>query len=168
MVDTLRKWSEGSLLRANVRVIPSQLIEDAVFVQQDAGDEGLGYFSALMEEGFKRIRWYARTLDTTGETSSTFKELSTIRWALKNRFEWTNRLVVVVFDSSAAAFGVNNGSSVAPSCMELIEAIYELCDERNITLVALWVPRAENTFADMLTHLCIHNRIENAEGEFEL
>ena len=73
-------------------------------------------------------------------------------------------MVVSVFDSSAAAFGVNNGSSTAPSCMALIEAIYELCDERNITLVALWVPRAENTFADMLTHLCIHNRIESAEA----
>jgi hypothetical protein len=167
-MEILRKWREGSVLRANVRVIPSQLIEDAVFVQQDAGDEGLGYFSALMEEGFRRIRWYARTLDTTGETSSTFKELSTIRWALMSRHEWTNRLVVVVFDSSAAAFGLNNGSSAAPSCMELIEAIYELSDERNITLVALWVPRAENTFADMLTHLCIHNRTESAEGEFKL
>ena len=156
------------MLRSNVRVIPSQLLEDAVFIQQDAGEEGLGYFSALMEEGFRRIRWYARTLETTIETSSTFKELSTIHWALENRSEWTNRLVVAVFDSSAAAFGVNNGGSSAPSCMELIERIYEICDERNITLVALWVPRAKNTFADMLTHLCIYNRTESAEGEFEL
>lgn len=167
-METLSKWSHGSLLRTNVRVIPSQQVDDAVFVQQDAGEEGLGYFSALKEEMFRRVRWYARTLETTSETSSTFKELSTLRWALKDRTEWTNKLVVSVFDSSAAAFGVNNGSSTAPSCMELIEAIYKLCDERNITLVALWVPRAENTFADMLTHLCIHNRIESAEGEFKL
>lgn len=167
-MDTLRKWGEGSLLRSNVRVIPSQLIGDAVFVQQDAGDEGLGYFSALMEEEFRRIRWYARTWNESIETSSTFKELSTLDWALRSRVEWTNRLIVAVFDSSAAAFGVNNGSSPAERCMELIEAIYVLCDERNITLVSLWVPRAENTFADMLTHFCIHNRTKDAEGEFEL
>lgn len=167
-METLSKWAKGTLLRSNVRVIPSQLIDDAVFIQQDAGDDGLGYFSALMEEGFRRIRWYARTLDETLETSSTFKELSTIAWALLSRVEWTSRLVVAVFDSSAAAFGINNGSSPAPCCMEIIEAIYILCDERNITLVALWVPRAENTFADMLTHFCIQNRTESAEGQFEL
>lgn len=102
LMETLRKWGVGSLLHSNIRVIPSQMIEDAVFIQQDAGEEGFGYFSALKEEGFRRIRWYARTLETTVETSSTFKELSTIHWAFQNRIEWSNRLVVAVFDSSAA------------------------------------------------------------------
>jgi hypothetical protein len=35
---TLSKWMKGSLLNANVCVIPSQLISDAVFLHQDAGD----------------------------------------------------------------------------------------------------------------------------------
>jgi hypothetical protein len=117
---TLTKWIKGALIRSNVRVIPSQLIAEAVFVQQDAGDEGLGYFSALMEEKFKRLRWYARTLEDDNVTSSTFKEISTIVWAVKSHPEWANRLVVAVFDSSAAAYGVNNGSSPSSACMDLI------------------------------------------------
>ena len=79
---TLSKWIQGALMRSNVRVIPSQLIADAVFVQQDAGDEGLGYFSAMMKEKFKRVRWYACTLADECVTSSTFKELSTTVWAI--------------------------------------------------------------------------------------
>lgn len=165
---TLTKWIKGALIRSNVRVIPSQLIADAVFVQQDAGDDGLGYFSALMEEKFKRLRWYARTLKDDGLTSSTFKEISTIVWAVKSHPEWANRLVVAVFDSSAAAYGVNNGSSPSVACMDLIEELYLLCDEFNITIVALWIPREENTFADMLTHFCLHNRTTYAEGSFDL
>ena len=69
---TLSKWVLGSLVKANVRVIPSQLIRDAVFIQQDAGDEGLGYFTALMEEEFKRVRWYACTLPDNGVTSELY------------------------------------------------------------------------------------------------
>lgn len=165
---TLSKWMKGDLLNANVRVIPSQLVSDAVFVQQDAGDDGLGYFTALKAENFKRIRWHACTLKDDAVTSSTYKELSTVVWALKSHKEWSNRLIVAVFDSSAAAFGVNNGSSSSASCMELIEELYLLCDDLNITIVALWVPREENSFADMLTHLCLHNRSTNAEGSFDV
>ena len=165
---TLSKWIKGSLLSANVRVIPSQLISDAVFLQQDAGDEGLGYFTALKEEDFKRIRWHACTLKDDTMTSSTYKELSTVVWALKSHKEWSNRLIVAVFDSSAAAFAVNNGSSSSASCMNLIEELYLLCDDLNITIVALWVPRDENSFSDMLTHFCLHNRTTNVEGFFDI
>jgi hypothetical protein len=166
--STLIKWTAGSLIRSNVRVIPSQLVKDAVFVQQDAGDEGLGFFTTLVEEGFQRVRWYACLLPTEAPTSSTYKELSTIVWAVKRQRDWANKLVVAVFDSSAAAFGVNNGSSSSSACMFLIEELYLLCEEFNITLVALWTPRTDNTFADMLTHLCVHNRTTDAEGAFDI
>ena len=165
---TLSKWTRGTLLKANVRIIPSQLIKDAVFVQQDAGDEGLGYFTAFKVEDFKHVRWYACILPEDSVTSSTYKELSTIVWAVKSHQEWSNRLVVAVFDSSAAAFGVNNGSSSSISCMNLIEELYLLCDELNITIVALWIPRDENSFADMLTHFCLYNRSADAEGSFSI
>lgn len=167
--STLTKWSSGSLLRSNVRVIPLQLVKDAIFVQQDAGDEGLGFFTTLVEEGFQRVRWYACLLPNDESTSSTYKELSTFVWAAKRLREvWANKLVVAVFDSSAAAFGVNNGSSPSESCMMLIEELYLLCETLNITVVALWTPRTDNTFADMLTHLCIHNRTTDAEGTFDV
>lgn len=164
----LTTWMKGSLAHSNVRVIPSQLVSKAVFLQQDAGDEGLGYFTAMMKEDFKRVRWYACTLKDDNVTSSTFKELSTTVWAVKSHREWSNRLVVAVFDSSAAAFGVNNGSSPSAACMGLIEELYLLCDELNITIVALWIPRTENSFADMLTHFCLHNRSSFAEGSFDI
>ena len=82
--------------------------------------------------------------------------------------DWADHLVVVIFDSSAAAFGVNHGSSPSELCMNIIESIYLSCDTLNVTLVALWVPREQNTFSDMLTHICVHNRTAEFEGEFAL
>jgi hypothetical protein len=138
-------------------------------VQQDAGDEGLGYFWVTVKEDFRRLRFAACVLPFDAETSSsTFKELSTLAWALPRHLDWSDRLVIVVFDSAASAYAVNYGCSRSDACLSLIECIYLTCDANNITLVALWVPREDNTFSDMLTHICVHNRTLGIEGEFEI
>lgn len=169
--STLECWSSGKILKTNVRVIPSHLVSDSVVMQQDAGDEGLGYFWVSVKDDFKHLRFAACLLPGSGDpsqTSSTVKELSTLAWAIPRHFEWSDRLLIVVFDSSAAAFAVNHGSSSSDHCMTLIESIYMSCDSFNITLVALWLPREQNTFSDMLTHICVHNRTAYLEGEFDI
>ena len=168
---TLECWISGSVLSTNVKVICSNLVSSSIVMQQDAGDEGLGYFWVTVKDQFKHLQFAACLLpssDDTLSTSSTFKELSTLAWALPLHMDWSDRLLIVVFDSSAAAFAINHGASSSESCMTLIESIYMTCDSYNITLVALWVPREQNTFSDMLTHICVHNRTSHLEGEFEL
>lgn len=168
---TLGRWISGAVMSSNVRVICSNLVSSSIVMQQDAGDEGLGYFWVTVKDEFKHLQFAACLLPTTDDllpTSSTFKELSTLAWALPLHVDWSDRLLIVVFDSSAAAFAINHGASSSESCMTLIESIYMTCDSFNITLVALWVPREHNTFSDMLTHICVHNRTTHLEGEFDL
>jgi hypothetical protein len=169
--NTLECWISGAVMRSNVRVICSNLVSTSIVMQQDAGDEGLGYFWVTVKDDFKHLQFAACLLPSSTDTipsSSTFKELSTLAWALPLHVEWSDRLLIVVFDSSAAAFAINHGASSSDSCMSLIETIYMTCDSFNITLVALWVPREQNTFSDMLTHICVHNRTTHLEGEFDL
>ena len=166
---TLQTWCSGLSSSANVRIVSCHLVRDSVVVQQDAGDEGLGYFWVTVKEDFRRLRFAACVLPFDAETSSsTFKELSTLAWALPRHLDWSDRLVIVVFDSAASAYAVNYGCSRSDACLSLIECIYLTCDANNITLVALWVPREDNTFSDMLTHICVHNRTLGIEGEFEI
>ena len=162
-------WISGAAMSSNVRVISSNMVSSSIVMQQDAGDEGLGYFWVTVKDEFKHLQFAAcllpKSVDTT---SSTFKELSTLAWALPRHVDWSDRLLIVVFDSSAAAFAINHGASSSESCMSLIESIFMTCDSYNITLVALWVPREQNTFSDMLTHICVHNRTSHLEGEFDI
>ena len=164
--ETLQTWCSGLSLSANVRVVSTLHVRDSIVLQQDAGDDGLGYFWVTVKDDFRRLRFASCILPFNADcTSSTFKELSTLAWALPRHPEWADQLIIAVFDSSASAYAVNYGSSRSEACMSLIESIYLICDANNITLVALWVPREDNTFSDMLTHICVHNRTLDFEGE---
>ena len=71
---TLVCWSAGSVINANVKIISSQLVSDSVVIQQDAGDEGLGYFWVSVKDDFKRLRFAACTLPKEDSpSSSTYK-----------------------------------------------------------------------------------------------
>ena len=48
---------------------------------------------------------------------------------------------------------MNKGSCMAFEDLEILTEIFRRADERGIYLVALWVPREENQFADFLSHL---------------
>ena len=117
---TLECWISGSLLRSNVRVISSQLMSDSMVMQQDAGDEGLGYFWVSVKDEFKHLRFEACLLPAEDDpSSSTFKELSTLAWALPRHPEWLDRLLVVIFDSSAC-FCLRRQSRIIQQCLLLI------------------------------------------------
>ena len=65
-----------------------------------------------VKDEFKHLRFAACLLSRTDDTtSSTYKELSTLAWALPLHVDWSDRLLIVVFDSSAAAFAINHGAS---------------------------------------------------------
>ena len=159
---TLGSLSVNQLSPANIKILPPRSVEDALFYQGDAGDEGLGYWIASPSDGFHSIKWFASTLpfDST-TTSSTFKELATLRWAIQSHPEWAGQLIICVFDSAAAAYNLNS-STCSPGCFVVLHDIMSACDTRMISIVALWVSRDDNTFADYLTHHClaVHRKVD--------
>ena len=66
-----------------------------------------------------------------------------------------NKLLVWITDSTAAAFVVLKGYTSVQSALPLLREIMELVDSQGNQLIALWVPRTENMFADYLSHLSI-------------
>ena len=163
---TLLAWSDNKLVGNNVKLIAPSSVESYIYYQGDAGDEGMGFYYQLVDS--PEVLWQSSAWRYTPPSSSTEKELNTLLWALQsNGASWSNRVVVTIFDSAASALGINNGTSDSPACWHLLKRIYELADQQSITLAALWTPRESNTFADMLTHFCVANRIGHAEGRFE-
>jgi Reverse transcriptase (RNA-dependent DNA polymerase) len=165
---TLIAWRRSECVLGNVRVIPKDAAEHLVYYQGDAGDEGFGFFQLQRTEG--HVEWAASSWPSGFmPDSSTEKELYTLLWALeRNRSDWSNRVVVTIFDSADAALGINNGTSSSVGVWELIRRIFTLADELHVTFAALWVPRESNTFADFLTHACVMYREDHAEGEYFL
>jgi len=165
---TLAAWSKGDKVSSNIRILPPLSMADSLFVQTDAGDEGLGYWVTTPKDDFSKLTWFARTLPPSeSPSSSTWKELNTVLWALQQHPEWGGQSIIFVLDSAAAAFDLNSGTCSSGSFTTLC-SILSLCTTSFIHLVALWVPREENTFADYLTHHCVLNRKESDQGMVQL
>jgi hypothetical protein len=163
---TLLAWSDDKLVCNNVKLIAPSSVETYIYYQGDAGDDGMGFYYQHVDS--PEVLWQATAWRDVAPSSSTEKELNTLLWALQTHgSSWSNRVVVTIFDSSASALGINNGTSPSPACWHLLKRIYELADHHSISLAALWTPRDSNTFADMLTHLCVANRVDSAAGRFE-
>ena len=168
MCRTLTSWSKGNNVASNIRILPPLSLTDALFVQTDAGDEGLGYWFTTPQENFRNLTWAACTLPSCqSATSSTWKELNTVLWALQQHPEWNGQSIIFVLDSAVAAFDLNSGTCSSGSFATLC-SILSLCSSSYIHLVALWVPREENTFADYLTHHCVISRKDADEGVVHL
>ena len=164
--STMVAWSSRHLVTSNVKVLPSESASDFYYYQGDSGDDGMGYFHYPIRA--TKAHWYACPWVDHVPSSSTEKELSTLLWAISSHPEWSNHVVVAVFDSSASALAINNATTDSVECWGVLHQIYEIADRINVTLAALWVERESNTFADYLTHYCVGHRTASAEGEFRL
>ena len=167
---TLKSWSLGSAISANVRLLPPHSLSNSIYMQCDAGDEGLGYWLTLPSTNFERLHWYSRRLPespSTQATSSTWKELNTVLWALQSHSEWRGLTVIAVLDSAAAAYNLNSGSCASDSFSTLHD-IFTTCDIMSVHIIALWVPREDNSFADYLTHHCMQTSSEVDSGVVQL
>jgi hypothetical protein len=61
--------------------------------------------------------------------------------------------LIWVTDSMSSAYSVNKGFTRSEESSDIMHDILDQCDNQGITLVALWVPRELNAFADYLSHL---------------
>jgi len=118
-----------------------------------SGPDGYGcHYGTIAEmEGdpfYSSVRWP----DGFVPHSSMWGELK----ALREYLELPNRrgkLVVWISDSLSGVWCINKGRAHSGEEMALVAEILERCDELSIALVALWVPREENQYADYLSHL---------------
>ena len=62
-----------------------------------------------------------------------------------------------ITDSLSAAHAIVKGSAQGLECYDLLVDIFDEAERKKINVMALWVPRELNTFADMLSHLCFYS-----------
>ena len=160
-MNILQSWSEARDSEVSYRILsPSALFhakDTIVILQSDAsGTDGYGFFSSRLEES-TAVYYSARWSDKEPPPSSSHAaELHALRsglnWLIANQNPRPSFLIWVT-DSMSSAYSVNKGFARSHQSFEIMHDILEQCDNQGITLVALWVPRELNAFADYLSHL---------------
>jgi hypothetical protein len=84
--------------------------------------------------------------------SSGFKELVPVLLALELLPEEAHgRVVIITTDNLSNVFAINKGSCHSEASFELLARIMELAAEKQIYLIADWVPRDSNKFCDTVS-----------------
>ena len=73
-------------------------------------------------------------------------------------------MLIWVTDCPAAVWTVNKGRCYEELGLITLARILEKCDDHKIVLVALWVPRESNEYADYLSHLCHYVNRDEVRG----
>jgi hypothetical protein len=155
------KWAVGDNSEKAFPIVSAhEMLDDpdnvAMCCSDMSGPDGWGCFYGNLEEMnggdplFKSVRWEDSNFVPE---SSMWGELK----ALREYLDFPDRkgkMLVWVSDSLAGVWCINKGRAHSDGeVRQLVEEILERCDELRIVIVALWVPREENLFADYLSHL---------------
>ena len=132
-------------------------------IQSDAsGDDGLGYFYGHyldVDPHYTACRWgrgYLFEHSHDGELSAPLHYLQATNLS--------NCVLLWVTDCQAAVWSVNKGRCRDSRGLEILRALLQLCDDRRIVLVALWIPRERNLRADFLSHLAAQRGSDIVSG----
>ena len=139
-------WREQLQMAAvNPRSVPFWTDKPPVFCNifsDAAGDVGFGL--VVGDEVFQGL-WQKEVLGQ----SSCFKELVPILLAIEMLPPEANgHIVVINTDNLSNVYAINKGSCKSPDLYELLFTITELAAERQLYLLANWVPRERNEFCD--------------------
>ena len=140
-------WLEN-IDRLNIRYC-FQLEKPVVFslIESDASSTGCGSILNGTHVAAKIFEEQER------KQSSTHREIANIHFSLLSFLpNIQNKSVTVKTDSQSAAKICKVGS-MKTSLQSFAEAIFELCFNNNINLVADWIPRAQNKDADFVSRL---------------
>ena len=161
----LDTWSKNTHSSADYKILNGSEIlrhPDLVLLcQSDAsGTDGFGYtWAHLAEDGFNW--WSERWSPENMPTQSHEAELKSLQdFVIRRVDEGTPMsLIIWITDSESACWTINRGHCADPRAWPILESIFEKCDMRGVQIVALWLPREENTLADFLSHFaCLINR----------
>jgi hypothetical protein len=79
-----------------------------------------------------------------------------------------HKVIIWVTDSPAAAFVILKGYTSVRIAQPILREIMGLADSQFNQLVALWIPREENEFADYLSHLSVTLNKPHVSGSHRL
>lgn len=155
-LGVVRTWQAGKvsgleypiLNAATLRADPRRLR----VVQSDAsGVDGHGYYYGSVDEPdprFVACQWD----EGVGTLSSHHDELYSLLHYARHTDD-SDCLLIWVSDSSSAVWTVNKGRCREDQGLDVLRQLLDLLDRRRIAVVAIWVPREQNTLADRLSHL---------------
>lgn len=173
-IAILSSWETGSSSTLSYPIInPSSLIHSprsVYLVQSDAsGTDGFGYFSAHLEDNIAKFHSTSWPSNEQIPSSSNACELTALSHAIKHLPQHpTPQLVIWITDSLSASFSINKGISRKDQSFHIVDTILRDCDDKRTIIVALWVPREQNHFADLLSHLAHLLNRAGVNGTFNL
>ena len=183
-ISILAIWELGELNEIEYPIISANELlcnNKAVYViQSDAsGIHGYGYFEGYLQEDnptFVARRWENENnvkphdedwYNPMRFTTSHDSELKVLDYFLTTTI-LRNVMLIWVTDCLAAVWTVNKGRCYEELGLITLASILEKCDDHKIVLVALWVPRESNEYADYLSHLCHYVNRDEVRTSFAL
>ena len=124
-----------------------------ICVSDMSGPDGIAYYCGPLDSDNPSVFSRQWRSDEVWH-SSVHGELKALHEYLLNTTT-SHCMVVWVTDSLAGAYILNKGSCNVWCDLELLTCVFEIADTRHLQLVALWVPRELNRFADYLSHLAV-------------
>lgn len=156
-IRLLTSWENDKSTDLVYRILSADALasdkESIYVVQSDAsGVDGYGYFHSHLysrNPEYVSKRWDGSLRHAN---NSMYFELYALLDFLKETVI-SNRVLVWITDNESSTWGINKGNCKDPNSRILLAHILELCDLSRLQIIALWVPREQNQFADYLSHL---------------
>ena len=165
-IAVLTKWGDSDITELEYPILSHDIIAKPgmiIVVQSDmSGPDGFGYFYGYL--GDINPKYLSRFWGGVYQFHSSHDgEMQALLHYLRQTVE-KGKIVVWLSDSLSGVWSVNKGSCHSDVSMLTLEAILECCDDKRIFLVALWLPREHNQFADYLSHLSSFLGRDEVEG----
>ena len=122
-------------------------------VQSDAsGTDGYGYYHSYLNS--KDLQYVSKRWDGSLDypDNSMWFELRSLSDFLEET-TISDCMLVWLNDNEASTHVVNKGNCKDPASRLLLSSILTRCDQLHLQIIAIWVPRESNQFADYLSHL---------------
>ena len=168
-LDILARWENSSDSTLEYPIWSADEIlsqPHSIYIcQSDAsGTDGFGYFHGWYASStlqYTSKRW--KDIVHGADSSSHHDELYSLLDFLIN-VPLPPCILVWITDSQSAAYSVNKGNCNSQPSFLNLQYILRLCDQYHATIIALWVPRENNTFADYLSHLSSYLNRDTVHG----
>lgn len=137
-------------------------------IQSDAsGPDGFGYYHSKLDEKdptYFSKRWEPPLQDDERHNSHAFEMLA-LEHFLCHDCIISRCILIWISDSESAVYSINKGSCKNDLSFITLESILRQCDLLKISLIAIWIPRDQNTLADYLSHLATNLNISSIRGK---
>jgi hypothetical protein len=167
--NKLETWSIDRPTVTDYRILNGEEIlqypDQVLICQSDAsGTDGYGYAWSTLED--TSYQWYSARWKNPGDTpaQSHEAELRSLHHFVLNKLSAECALVIWITDSESACWTINKGHCADPRAWPIVEEIYERLDSFGSQVVALWVPREDNTLTDFLSHFAYTLNRDFVEG----